>query len=208
MNKEDLLLIGAGGHSISCIDVIEQEGRFRIAGLVGTSQEVGSKRLGYEVLSTDSELSELAKKYPYALIAVGQIQRAEPRINLFKQTVEAGFILPTVISASAYVSPHAEIGEGTIVMHGAVINAGAVVGKNCIINNLALLDHDSRVADHSHISTGAIINGNTSIGAGSFIGSGCVIKEGVSVDADSLVGMGVVVRHNLPENSKFFGEVT
>ena len=31
---DDILLIGSGGHARACIDVIEQEGRFRIGGLV------------------------------------------------------------------------------------------------------------------------------------------------------------------------------
>jgi len=32
--KEKIILIGGGGHCKSCIDVIEQEGRFIIAGIV------------------------------------------------------------------------------------------------------------------------------------------------------------------------------
>ncbi len=35
MSKEKIILIGAGGHAESCIDVIEQEDRFEIAGLIG-----------------------------------------------------------------------------------------------------------------------------------------------------------------------------
>jgi phage gp45-like len=43
VTKSDLILIGAGGHSRSCIDVIEQEGKYRIAGLVGAKDEVGAR---------------------------------------------------------------------------------------------------------------------------------------------------------------------
>ena len=50
MNKEKILLIGAGGHSQSCIDVIEQENKYEIAGLIGIKEEVGQNRLGYEVI--------------------------------------------------------------------------------------------------------------------------------------------------------------
>jgi sugar O-acyltransferase (sialic acid O-acetyltransferase NeuD family) len=208
MLKNDLVLIGAGGHARSCIDVIEQEGKYAIGGLVGLSQEVGFKQFGYKVITADSALALLAKQFPYALIAVGQIQSAELRIRLYEQYLSAGFIFPTIISSSAYVSTHSTIGAGTIVMHGAVINAGAVVGENCIINSQALIEHDSHVADHCHISTGAILNGDTAIGARSFIGSGAIIKEGVSVGAGSLIGMGLTVRHELDENSRFMGGAT
>jgi sugar O-acyltransferase (sialic acid O-acetyltransferase NeuD family) len=203
MLKNDLVLIGAGGHARSCIDVIEQEGKFRIAGLVGVAEEVGSKIFNYDVMSTDTGLGELAARIQYALITLGQIESPADRIRLFDLSVKAGFVFPTIIAPSAYVSPHATIGEGTIIMHGAIINPGVVVGRNCIINSRALIEHGSQVADHCHVSTGAILNGNTSLGIGSFIGSGATIKEGVSIGARSLVGMGLSVRHNLSENSLF-----
>lgn len=205
MLKDDLVLIGAGGHAHTCIDVIEQEGKFRIAGLVGVGEEVGSRVLNYDVIGTDAELDELAARFKYALITLGQITSPEDRIRLFELSIKAGFALPTVIAPSAYVSPHATIGAGTIVMHGAIINADAVVGRNCIINSRALIEHGSQVADHCHVSTGAILNGNTPIGIGSFIGSGATIKEGVSVGPRSVVGMGLSLRHDLSENSVFLG---
>ena len=207
MKKNKLILIGAGGQARSCIDVIEQEGKYEIAGLVGLSQEVGSKQFGYEVLTTDSGLGELAKRFPFALVVLGQIHSPDLRIRLYEESIAAGFILPSIIAPSAYVSPHAKIGAGTIVMQGAILNTGVVVGDNCIINSRALLEHDSRVSDHCHISTGANINGDTFIGTGSFIGSGAVIKEGVSVGVGSVVGMGLALRHNLDAGSKYLGEV-
>lgn len=207
MKKIELILIGAGGHSRSCIDTIEQEGKYKIGGLVGLNQDVGSSQFGYEVLSTDSGLYELANQFEFALVALGQIHSPELRIRLYEQSIAAGFIFPTIIAPSAYVSPRAKLGAGTIVMQGAIINAGVIVGNNCIINTQALLEHDSKVSDHCHISTGAILNGETSIGKGSFIGSGSVIKEGVSVGAGSLVGMGLALRHNLDEKSKYLGGI-
>ena len=205
MLKDDLVLIGAGGHARSCIDVIEQEGKFRIAGLFGVTEEVDSRVLNYDVIGTDAELDELAARFKYALITLGQIASPEDRIRLFNLSVNAGFALPTIIAPSAYVSPYATIGAGTIVMHGAIINADAAVGRNCIINSRALIEHGSQVADHCHVSTGAILNGNTSIGIGSFIGSGATIKEGVLVGSRSLVGMGLSLWHDLSENSVFLG---
>ena len=207
MKRSELLVIGAGGHSRSCIDTIEQEGKYKIGGLVGLSQEVGSSQFGYDVLATDSELVELAYQYQYALIALGHIHSPDLRIRLYEESKAAGFTLPSIIAPSAYVSPHAKIGAGTIVMQGAILNTGVVVGNNCIINSRALLEHDSRISDHCHVSTGAIINGDTLIGTGSFIGSGSVIKEGVSVGMGSVVGMGVALRHNIDAGSKYLGEV-
>lgn len=208
MNKPNLILIGAGGHARACIGVVEEEGIYKIAGLVGLAQEVGSKHLGYEVIAIDSELPTLAKQYQFALITIGQIHTAKNRIRLYEEAENAGFKLPTVIAPSAYVSSHATIGTGTIVMHGAIINAGARVGRNCILNTSSLIEHDAHLGNHCHISTGAILNGNTSIGAGTFIGSRAVVREGVSIGTNSLVGMGLTVRHDIANNEKFLGRNT
>ena len=80
--------------------------------------------------------------------------------------------LPVIISPYAYVSPYAQIGCGTIVMHNAIINADARVGDNCIINSRALIEHDVVIGNHCHISTGAVVNGAVEVGDNTFIGSG------------------------------------
>ena len=206
MSKPSLILIGAGGHARACIDVIEQNGQFQIAGLVGIPEEMNSEHIDYAVIATDNELPKLIKAHQYAIITVGQIQTPEPRIRLYQLATKVGFQFPVIISPTSHVSPHATIGAGTIVMHGAIVNAGARVGCNCMINTLALVEHDTVVADHCHISTGAILNGDVSIGVGSFVGSGSVVKEGVTIGQRSVVGIGLAVRHNLAEYTRFVGD--
>lgn len=205
MSKPSLILIGAGGHARACIDTIEQHDQYQIAGLVGMSEEMHERHLGYSVIATDNDLPELAKAYQYALITVGQIRSPDVRISLYQQAIDLGFQLPVIIAPTAHVSRHATIGAGSIVMHGAIINAGVTIGKNCIINTRALIEHDATVEDHCHISTGAILNGDVSIGAGSFVGSGSIIKEGVSLGQRCLVGLGLTVRHNQADHARFVG---
>lgn len=192
----EILLFGAGGHARSCIEVIESEGKFRIAGIVGLKEELHQDILGYKVIGTDQDLRFLVADYPHALITVGQIKSPNTRIKLYKELLEAGFVLPVVVSPNAYVSPHAKLGNGSIVMNGAIINANARIGVNCIINSRALLEHDVEVGDHCHISTGAILNGNVRVGSSSFVGSGTLTKHGISIGAGCVVGMASVLRHD------------
>lgn len=206
MKKSDLILIGAGGHAHACIDVIEQHGQYRIAGLIGMPEELHTRHLGYSVIAADSDLPQLAGEYQYVFIAVGQIRSPDSRIRLYQQTIELGFELPAILSPAAHISRHASIGAGSIVMHGAVVNAAARVGDNCIINTCALLEHDVMVEDHCHVSTGAILNGNVSIGAGSFVGSGSIVKEGIALGKRCIVGMGLSVRHSQADHTRFVGK--
>jgi sugar O-acyltransferase (sialic acid O-acetyltransferase NeuD family) len=203
MSKLNLILIGAGGHARSCIDVIEQQGQYLIAGLVGLPEQKHTQRFGYPVIASDDTLEDLAHSYRYALITIGQIQTAEHRLRLYQQAVQCGFQMPAIIASTAHVSRYALIGAGSIVMHGAIVNAGARVGNNCIINTRALIEHDTIIEDHCHISTGTILNGDVTVGPGSFIGSGCVVKEGISIGKSCLVGMGLTLRHSLADGALF-----
>jgi sugar O-acyltransferase (sialic acid O-acetyltransferase NeuD family) len=184
-----ILLVGAGGHARACIDVLELEGSFAIAGLVGLSHEVGTRVLGYPVVGTDADLPALYGEYRVALVSVGQIETPKARMRLFSVLEQCGYRLPTIISPQAYVSPHSTVGAGTIVMHGAVVNAAAVVGRNCIINSQALIEHDTVVGDHCHISTGATINSSVRVGAGTFIGSNASVRQGARIGEQCLIGM-------------------
>jgi sugar O-acyltransferase (sialic acid O-acetyltransferase NeuD family) len=206
MSKPSIILIGAGGHAHACIDVIEQQGQYRIAGLVGMQEEMHTRHLGYEVIATDDDLPKLAIDYQYAFIALGQIRTPDSRIRLYQQATSLGFKLPVIVAPTAYVSRHTILGTGTIVMHSAIVNAGARVGNNCIINTRALVEHDAIVDDQCHISTGAVVNGGVSIGAGSFVGSGSIIKEGVTLGRECMVGMALAVRHDQPDQPLFLGK--
>ncbi len=202
MNKPGLLLVGAGGHALSCIDVIELENRFRIVGLLGLQSEKGSQRLGYPVIGTDEDLPELASTYGHAVVTMGQIKTPALRIAMFQRLLELGFVLPTIVAPTAQVSLHATVGDGTIVMHGAIINAGASIGDNCIINCRALVEHGARMGSHCHLATGAIVNGDASVGEGSFIGSGTVVREGIRIGKHCLVGMGQMVRTDCADGGR------
>ena len=199
-----LILVGGGGHCKSCIDVIEQEGIFQIAGIVDVSEKLNEKILSYEIIATDDDLPELVKEYDYFLITLGQIKSPEKRIKLFETLKDLGVKLPVIISPLAYVSKHAQIAEGTIVMHYALINAGAQIGKNCIINTRALIEHDARIGDHCHIATASVINGGAKIGQGTFFGSNAVIKEYIEIGENAVMGCGAKITKNISRNSLTF----
>jgi len=199
---ETILLVGAGGHAKACIDVIEQQKMFEVIGLVGDENETGGTILGYPIIGTDAELPKLFKQSANALVTTGQIKTPETRIRLFDLLTQAGFNLPSVISPQAYVSNHAKIGSGSIVLHGAIVNAGAVIGDNCIINSRSLVEHDAMVGHHCHISTGAIINGDVSIGSGTFVGSGSVVRESIVIGERCVIGMGQLITGDCAANTQ------
>jgi len=191
--KNGLILVGGGGHCKACIDVIEQDGTYGIAGIIDVPEKLGTEVLGYEVVGTDNDLPRLVKEYDM-LITIGQIRNPKNRIRLFENIKGLGGRLPVIVSPLAHVSKHARVGQGTIVMHKAMINAGAAIGDNCIINTMSLIEHDAIVGDHCHVASGALINGNCCLGNEVFVGSNAVLKNGISVPSETIISAGKFVR--------------
>lgn len=174
---ENILLVGGGGHCRSVIDVIEQQGKYRIAGIVDLREFVGQRVLDYPVVGCDGQLPELLDTCQNAVITVGHLRSNSLRLKLYELLKNIGYALPVITSPLAYVSRHAEIGEGTVVMHHALVNANAKVGINCIINSKALIEHDVRVGDHCHISTASVLNGGAVVLDHTFVGSNATSKQ-------------------------------
>jgi sugar O-acyltransferase (sialic acid O-acetyltransferase NeuD family) len=207
MRRGDLVLVGGGGHCRSVIDVIEQEGKYHILGLLDLPEKAGQDVFGYPFIGCDEDIPRLIGEGARSfLVTLGQIKTPERRMALFHRIKASGGRLPSIVSPFARVSPYALIGEGTIVMHGALVNAGARVGCNCIINSRALVEHDALVGDHCHLSTACVVNGAVRVGEGTFIGSGTVTRENITIGSGSLVGAGVLVRKSVPANSFFAGD--
>ena len=192
--KSRIVIIGSGGHALSCSEGITKEKKFRIAGFVD-KKNINIKP--YKIIGNDNDLIKLRKKYNYAFIGIGQIKSPLKRKNIFTKLKKMKFILPKIISKSSLVSKKSFIDEGTIIMNFSHININSRIGKACIINTGSNIEHDVNVGDFVHISTGAIINGNAKIGSYSFIGSGSVIHNGIKIGENCIVGAGKVIKRNL-----------
>ena len=196
---QKIVLIGAGGHCKSCIDVIENQNLYQIIGLVDNIEKKNNE-FQYPIIGNDKNLPLLRKKYKFAFVTLGQIKSPTKRIKIFRILKKNKFILHIIYSKNAIISKNSQIDEGTIIMHHSLINSHAKIGKNCIINSSALIEHDSIISDHSHISTGAIINGNVKVGEGTFIGSRSVVKEGVNICNNCIIGTGSIIKKDIKNN--------
>ncbi len=205
MNKPNIILIGGGGHCKACIDVIEQENKYTIAGIIDVPEKVGQTILDYPIIGSDEDLPKIAEKYDNFIITLGQIKTPNIRIELYTKIKALGKALPTIISPLAHVSKHSVIGEGTIIMHHAIVNSACKIGYNCIINSKALIEHDVMIQNHCHISTGTIVNGGVIIGAQCTLGSNSSIKENINITDNVTVGIGTVIIKNINQAGVYVG---
>jgi len=192
-SKKNIILVGGGGHCISVIDIIENEGEYNILGILDSNIKENNV-LGYKILGDDNLIPELVNENTYFLITVGQINNSSIRKKIAKTLAKNNAKLGTVISPLSYVSKHAHIEEGSVIMNHAVINAKAKIGKNCIINTKCNIEHGVSVGEFCHVSTCAVVNGDSIIEKGSFIGSNATISNGILIKENSIISAGKFIK--------------
>ena len=192
-SKKNIVLVGGGGHCISVIDIIENGNEFNILGILDSNSKENNI-LGYKILGGDNLIPELVNENTCFLITVGQIKNYSKRKKIAKTLIENNAKLATVISSLAYVSRHAHIEEGTVIMNHAVVNAKSRIGKNCIINTKSNIEHGVKIGDFCHISTCAVINGDSEVGKESFIGSNATISNGILIKENSIISAGKFIK--------------
>tara|TARA_B100000795_G_C22800019_1_gene441339 strand:+ start:2102 stop:2674 length:573 start_codon:yes stop_codon:yes gene_type:complete len=184
---KEIILIGAGGHAQSSIDVIKSNKRWKISFLVDKTHEIKGK---INIISELNFLTNYKLKKKNLLISIGQLSSGKLRKKIFEFYKNKGCNFPVIKSKSSYISGNSMIDEGTIIMHKAFINSNVNIGKNCIINTGVIIEHDVIIGDNVHIAPGAIILGGCKINDNSFIGSGTVIKQNTIINKNFILSSG------------------
>lgn len=150
--KKSLLIIGYGGHGRVVEEVALATGNYYNISFLDDARE--------EALGKCKDYKNFIKEFDEVFIALGN---NELRKNWSKKLGSEKISIPILVHPSAYVSPSAEIKEGTIVCPGAVINTNVKIGKDCIISIGALIDHDSIIEDYCHVNSGVIVSANSRV---------------------------------------------
>ncbi|MBW2003584.1 MAG: acetyltransferase [Deltaproteobacteria bacterium] len=204
---EDILIIGAGGHSRVVINLLQSVGGFRIVGVTDSKKDLWNKEIskGIKVLGDDTLLDRFDPKECCAAIGIGGKGVPIKRKNIYDMLVSKGFRIPSIIHPFAFVSSSAKVHSGVQIMAGAVIQVETFIGENCIINTSASIDHGCHVERHCHIGPGAILGGEVQVGEGALIGLGARVLPRIRIGERALIGAGAVVTKDVPEGLQVVG---
>jgi len=152
-----------------------------VLGAGGYGKTVGdiAKQLGYEPIVLDDNSDKSCNTFTeYDCPMIVAFGNNELRMQWCEKIKSAKKTLATLIHPSAYVSPKASIGEGTVILPKAIVNIGTVIEPSCIINLGAIIDHDCVIGVGSHICLGAIVKGMNHIPKCTKVEAGEVIERG------------------------------
>jgi sugar O-acyltransferase (sialic acid O-acetyltransferase NeuD family) len=199
--RDEIVLLGGGGHAKVLIDLINTSGQFRISGILDTQLEVGTKVLNVPVLGDDDLLSVLySNGIRNVCISIGSVKDNARRRILFDKVKQMGFLVPYLLHPQAIiVSKNVHFSEGVQIMAGVNVQTDSLFKENTIINTGAIIEHDCNIGSHVHICPGAIISGGCTVGDGTFIGAGATIIHEIDIGKCVTVAAGAVVVKDVPD---------
>ena len=187
---KDLLLVG-GFHEV--IELCESCGR-KIVGIIDNN--LVGEYMGYPILGTDEEASELFNKYSNCELVV-----TPDSPSLRKKLVEyyslIGYYFATIISPDARVAKSSIVSDGVVIQAGVNVSSYTKIGKFVKLNTNSNIMHDSVIGDFCTIAPNAVCLGRVYVGAGSYVGANSTILPEIQIGEKSVVGAGAVVTHNV-----------
>jgi sugar O-acyltransferase (sialic acid O-acetyltransferase NeuD family) len=187
-----MVMIGSGGHALSCLDVIKTTNKFNVIGYVDSVAIKGPWQ-GIPYLGTDADLPFIVRDCPNFFLGIGQIRDARLRTSISEKLKNLNACFPVVISPYSYVAMGASISEGTIVMNGSYLGPGSKVGAFGILNTKSIIEHGVELDAFVHVSTAAVINGDVKVGAETFIGSNSVLCHNITIPKKSFIQAGTFI---------------
>jgi len=195
---DNIVIIGSSGHAKVIIDIVQQQGKYNIVGLLDRFRDVGEKTLGYPVLGKEEDLPELKKAHGLkgAIVAIGDnFVRSKVATRIKEIVPDLPFV--SAIHPKASIAIDVSIGEGTVVMTGVSINTCSSVGRFCILNTNSSLDHDSILEDFASLAPGATTGGNCRVGQYSAVSIGAVLIHGIHVGEHTVIGAASLVMKSI-----------
>lgn len=184
-DKEQIVILGFGGHAKSVADSIIRTNNYTIAGYT----DVHKCDCQYNYLGNDDKLEKLYHQGIHkAVLGVGYMGDSAIRDSLVQKAKKIGFAFPIIVDPSAIIASDVKIGEGTFIGKNSVVNADTKIGNYCILNTGSIVEHENIIGNFSHIAVGAILCGNVKIGHHSMIGAGATIIQGKSVGDNVIIG--------------------
>jgi len=197
-----LLVLGAGGHGKVVAEVAEAAGDWQKIAFLDDRHKALDGTLRWPILGGLDDFSSFRSNYSHAIVAIGD---ASLRLRWLERVVANGFHAPVLMHPTAWVSPSASLGRGSVVMANAVVQAEVKLGEGSIVNTAASVDHDCIIGNGVHICPGVNLGGDVKVGNGSWLGIGCSVVQGIKIGKSVTVGAGAVVINDIKDGLTVVG---
>jgi len=200
MNRR-LAILGASGHGKVVADAAQAGGWASIEFFDDAWPERSSNGV-WPVIGNGAQLLDRISEFDGVIVAIGTNAVRRQKLERLRNQ---GAALVSIVHPSAVVSPHAVLGEGSVVFAIAVVNAFSRIGEGAILNTGCSVDHDCDLGACVHVSPGARLAGGVTVGDESWIGIGASVRQLVAIGTQVVVGAGAAVVSDISDNMTVAG---
>lgn len=207
MEKEKIVIIGAGQHARVVLYNVEEQNKYEVIGFLDSDDNrIGKVFEGKEILGNyqKENLKEFSKKIGTNKFFIG-FGNMKYRKKVFDYFINNGWEAVNIIHPNAVVSKNARLGKGILIECGCLITPNPVIGDNVVVNTGSQVNHDNIIEDNVYIASGVILSGGIKIGENTLLDDGVIVTLGCSVGKNSLIGAGAVVTKNIPDEVVAYG---
>ena len=183
---EKLLLVGSGGFGRVVLEYAQAN--YNCAFL---DDEEAKTVDGVPVIGKTNDIESFYPEYNLLLVTIGNNDLRE---KLYHRAKIAGYAFPNIIHPSAYVSQHAHIGSGCVILNNAVVQNNDRCGDGCILNPGVELHHDSSIGNYCLIYTNSVVRSLSNVGHRVWIGSNATVATSAIVPDDARIEDGYVIQ--------------
>lgn len=196
----EMVIIGSSGPAKVMLDLLQQENKHRVVGILDDVRPVGTTMLGVPVLGRIEEAAAICgeRRITKALIGladIGDRMKAVERLSALVPALE--YI--QAVHPKATVGAEVKLGPGAVVMAGAVVHAGSRIAAHGVVGANATIDHDCSIGAFVSIAAGANIGGGSSIGSGTAVGLNACVAQKMIIGTHCVIGAGAVVLESVPD---------
>ena len=138
----------------------------------------------------------IRQSLPFAALGIGD---SLLRSSWFDHLQSLGFQLPVIIHPSAWISPSAEIGCGSVIFAQSAVQTNVTIGSAAIVNTSSSVDHDVNLGDFVHICPGVHLAGEVRVGDHSLVGIGSSVIPQITIGSGVTIGAGSSVVTDIPD---------
>ena len=207
MEKEKIVIIGAGQHARVVLYNIEEQNKYEVIGYLDSDDNrIGNIFEGKKILGNyqKENLKEFSKKIGTNKFFIG-FGNMKYRKKVFDYFINNGWEAVNIIHPNAVVSKNARLGKGILIECGCLVTPNPVIGDNVVVNTGSQVNHDNIIENNVYIASGVILSGGIKIGENTLLDDGVIVTLGCSVGKNSLIGAGAVVTKNIPDEVVAYG---